>query len=79
MACGLAAVVAGAVIGEAEGGKLTGYSKAGIIAAASTAASMVLAGRLRVAEEVPETSAAVDSLGATPALAEAKVSNPCRT
>jgi predicted MFS family arabinose efflux permease len=79
MACGLAAVVAGAVIGEAEGGKLTGYSKAGIIAAASTAVSMVLAGRLRVAEEVPETSAAVDSLGATPALAEAKVSNPCRT
>src|SRR5262249_37288763 len=40
LACGLAAVVAGVVIGEAEGGELTGYALAGIIAAGSTAVSM---------------------------------------
>jgi predicted MFS family arabinose efflux permease len=62
MACGLAAVVAGAVVSEARGGALTGYAAAGLIAAGSTAVSMVLAGRLRAAEELPETSAAVDPL-----------------
>jgi predicted MFS family arabinose efflux permease len=71
MAIGLAAVVAGAVIGEAEGGELTGYSVAGLIAAVSTGISMLLAGRLRVAEEITESSIAVDSPEDSPALAPA--------
>jgi predicted MFS family arabinose efflux permease len=61
MAIGLASVVAGVVIGESEGGALTGYSLAGLIAATSTGVSMLLAGRLRVAQEIPESSLAVDS------------------
>jgi predicted MFS family arabinose efflux permease len=69
LACGLAAVVAGAVIGEAEGGELTGYSLAGIIAAGSTAVSMVLAGQLRRAEEVAEASDAALTLEDSPELA----------
>jgi predicted MFS family arabinose efflux permease len=71
MAIGLAAVVAGAVIGEAEGGELTGYPAAGLIAAVSTGISMLLAGRLRVAEEITETSIAVDSAEDSPVLAPA--------
>jgi predicted MFS family arabinose efflux permease len=66
MACGLASVVAGFVVGEARNGALTGYAAAGLIAAGSTAISMVLAGRLRVAEEVAETSVAVDPLEGVP-------------
>src|SRR5437899_8468670 len=61
MAIGLAAVIAGAVIGEAESGELTGYPIVGLIAAVSTGISMLLAGRLRVAHEIAETSMAVDS------------------
>jgi predicted MFS family arabinose efflux permease len=61
MAIGLASVVAGVVIGESEGGALTGYSIAGLIAATSTGVSMLLAGRLRVAEEIAESALAVDS------------------
>lgn len=71
MAIGLAAVVAGVVIGEAKDGALTGYSLAGVIAAASTGISMLLAGRLRVAEEVAESSVAVDSPEDSPVLAPA--------
>jgi predicted MFS family arabinose efflux permease len=52
MACGLAAMVAGKVIGEGPGGELTGYPVAGLIAAGSTAISMVLAARLQPAAQV---------------------------
>jgi hypothetical protein len=71
MAIGLASVIAGAVIGEAESGQLTGYSTAGIIAATSTGISILLAGRLRVAEEIAESSIAVDSPEESPVLAPA--------
>lgn len=69
MAIGLAAVIAGAVVGEAENGQLTGYSTAGLIAAASTGVSILLVGRLRVANEVAESSVAVDSPDESPVLA----------
>lgn len=65
MAMGLAAVVAGALIGEAQSGEITGYAAAGLIAACSAAMSMFLAGRLRVAEEIAEAAVAVDSLEQT--------------
>src|SRR4029077_4665652 len=52
MAIGLAAVVAGAVIGEAKRGELTGYSAAGVIAAVSTGISMLLAGPLPRRQEM---------------------------
>jgi predicted MFS family arabinose efflux permease len=71
MAIGLAAVVAGVVVGEAEGGEITGYSTAGIIAAASTGISMLLVGRLRIARESAEPTIAVDSAEDLPALAGA--------
>jgi predicted MFS family arabinose efflux permease len=65
MACGLAAVIAGAVVGERDGGRLTGYPVAGMIAAGCTVFSMLLAGRLRVAGEIPATAAAVDPVCAS--------------
>jgi predicted MFS family arabinose efflux permease len=68
MAMALAAVIAGAVVGETEEGKITGYPTAGLIAAVSTGISMLLAGRLRVAQEVAESSVAVDSPEDSPAL-----------
>src|SRR5262249_1192924 len=55
MAIGLAAVIAGAVVGEAEGGDITGYSTAGLIAAVSTGVSMLLVSRLRIAREIAQT------------------------
>jgi predicted MFS family arabinose efflux permease len=73
MACGLASVIAGAVIDESPDGKLTGYSLAGLIAAGSTVVSIVLAGRLRAAEEKPDTAAAVDANGKVPVLVGAVV------
>jgi predicted MFS family arabinose efflux permease len=73
MSIGLAAVIAGAVIGEAPSGELTGYATAGLIAASSTGISMLLAGRLRVAEEIAETSIAVDTPDDSPVLAESPV------
>jgi predicted MFS family arabinose efflux permease len=69
MAIGLAALVAGVVVGEARTGEITGYAVAGLIAALSTAISMLLAGRLRVAEEIAEASVAVDSPEDSPVLA----------
>jgi len=66
MACGLAAVVAGLVVGEGPGGKLTGYTTAGIIAALCTLVSMVLAGRLRPAEELFETPVEDNVVSAVP-------------
>jgi predicted MFS family arabinose efflux permease len=70
MAIGLAAVGAGAVIGEAKSGELTGYSVAGLIAAVSTGISILLAGGLRLAQETAETSLAVDSPDDSPVLAQ---------
>lgn len=70
MAIGLAALIAGKVIKESEGGELTGYPIAGMIAAASTAISMVLAAHLRVAAEMPEAAVAVDALSDGPMLKE---------
>jgi predicted MFS family arabinose efflux permease len=70
MAIGLASVIAGVVIGESESGTLTGYSIAGLIAATSTGVSMLLAGRLRVAEEVAESAQAVDSPDAQECVAQ---------
>ena len=64
------ATEAGAVIGEAESGELTGYRAAGLIAAISTGISMFLAGGLRVAQESAETSMAVDSPDESPVLAQ---------
>jgi predicted MFS family arabinose efflux permease len=61
MAMFVATQVAGAVIGEGEGGKLTGYPVAGLFAAVSTAVSMVVGGRLRVAEEISRSPAEVQS------------------
>ena len=52
-----AAVVAGAVVGEAEGGAITGYATAGLIAAVATGFSMLLVGRLRMAQESAATAA----------------------
>jgi DHA1 family inner membrane transport protein len=69
MAIGLAAVVAGIVVGETQSGEITGYRAAGLIAAFSTGISMLLAGRLRVAEEIAEASVAVDSPEDSPLLA----------
>jgi predicted MFS family arabinose efflux permease len=74
MAIGLAAVVAGIVVGEGENGAITGYWIAGVIAAASTGVSMLLAGRLRVAEEIADASIAVDSPDDSPVLAGAVAS-----
>jgi predicted MFS family arabinose efflux permease len=67
MSCGLASVVAGAVIGEDEAGGLTGYSLAGLIAVASTAVSMVLAGWLQTPAEEALSARGPD--GAVPELA----------
>jgi predicted MFS family arabinose efflux permease len=58
MACGLAAVVAGAVVGETSDGKLTGYALAGVIAAVATAVSIILASGLRPADETASLEAA---------------------
>jgi predicted MFS family arabinose efflux permease len=71
MAIGLAAVIAGAVVGEAQSGAITGYAVAGVIAAVSTGISMLLAGRLRVAEEIADAAVAVDSPEDSPLLATA--------
>jgi predicted MFS family arabinose efflux permease len=60
-AIGLAAVIAGAIVGETESGEITGYATVGIIAAASTGVSMILVGGLRKAREIAEPSLTVDS------------------
>jgi predicted MFS family arabinose efflux permease len=69
VAIGLAAVIAGAVVGETESGEITGYSAAGIIAAVSTGISMLLVGWLRTAREIPEASVADDSRENSPVFA----------
>jgi predicted MFS family arabinose efflux permease len=62
MACFVAAEVAGAVVGESDGGAITGYGVAGLIAAVCTAVSLLLGGRLTPAQEVEEAAKAVDQL-----------------
>jgi predicted MFS family arabinose efflux permease len=73
MACGLSAVLAGLVIGEGEGRALTGYPLAGLIAAGATMVSIVLAGRLRLAEEAPAAPAEVEARGDAPGHARDQV------
>jgi predicted MFS family arabinose efflux permease len=73
MTIGLAAVVAGQIVGKGPDGRLTGYASAGIIAAVCTGASMVLASHLRVPEEVPETSLAIDALDEAPRITAARI------
>lgn len=75
MGIGLAAVVAGIVVGEGVNGEITGYPAAGMIAACSTGLSMLLAGRLRVVEEIAQASVAVDSPDASPVFGGAMVSD----
>jgi predicted MFS family arabinose efflux permease len=75
-AIGLAAVIAGAVVGEADDGTITGYATAGLIAAASTGVSMLLVGRLRIASEVAATAVAVDTPEESPALVGTEAAEP---
>lgn len=51
MSCGLASVVAGLVVDAGPDQHITGYATAGLIAAGCTLISMVLAARIRPAEE----------------------------
>jgi predicted MFS family arabinose efflux permease len=76
MAIGLAAVVAGVVVGEAEDGRITGYPTAGLIAAVSTGISMLLAGRLSVAQAAAETLVAVDPPEGSTERAGARAAEP---
>ena len=73
MTIGLAAMVAGQIVGKGDDGRLTGYAAAGVIAAVCTAASMLLASHLRVPEEVSETSLAVDALDEEPMISAARI------
>jgi predicted MFS family arabinose efflux permease len=50
LACGLAALAAGALLHQQGDGKLTGYPTVGLLAACATVLSVLLAGRLRPAE-----------------------------
>jgi predicted MFS family arabinose efflux permease len=52
-AMGVAALVAGLMVDQAPDGRLTGYGTVGLVAAAFTTASVVIAGRLRVAAHQP--------------------------
>jgi predicted MFS family arabinose efflux permease len=49
LASGAAAALGGALLGQADGGALTGFPLLGLLACAATLASLVLAGRLRPA------------------------------
>ena len=73
MAIGLAAVVAGSVVGEAEGGVITGYPTVGFIAAVSTGMSMLLVGRLRIAREIAESSVVDEARENLPEFVESEV------
>jgi predicted MFS family arabinose efflux permease len=70
LACGLAAVVAGALIGQGEDGSLTGYGMVGLLGVAATLLSMALAGRLHPAEteaEGEDIAAEADAAAPLPA------------
>jgi predicted MFS family arabinose efflux permease len=61
-ALGLAALLAGAIVGQAdESAPLTGFTTVGLLGAAMMLLSAVLAGTLRPADEGPEAAIAVDS------------------
>jgi predicted MFS family arabinose efflux permease len=63
-ALGLAALVAGAILGQADRtAPLTGFTTVGILGAAIMLLSAVLAGTLRPADEGPEAAIAVDEPG----------------
>jgi predicted MFS family arabinose efflux permease len=63
-ALGLAALVAGAILRQAdETAPLTGFPTVGLLGAAMMLASVVLAGTLRPADEGPEAAIAVDDVG----------------
>jgi predicted MFS family arabinose efflux permease len=49
MTMGLASVLSGALLGEADDGRLTGFPLAGVLAMTAVLASVLLAGRLRPA------------------------------
>jgi predicted MFS family arabinose efflux permease len=68
MACGLAALAAGSILGQGADGSLTGYPTVGVLAVVATLLSVVLAGRLRRADQGAD---AVDVLDE----AEASASN----
>jgi predicted MFS family arabinose efflux permease len=70
LSIGLATLLAGAVIREGDQGELTGYAIAGYIAAGSTAISMLLACRLRPAEELAKEPAAAETASILPAVPE---------
>jgi len=67
MSSGAAALLAGLVVGEDGGGRLTGYAHAGWIAVAATAISIVLAQRLRPFTGVAAPAAAGPAPAAEPA------------
>jgi predicted MFS family arabinose efflux permease len=71
-ALALAALLAGAILGQADGSApLTGFTTVGILGAVIMLVSAVLAGTLRPADEGPEAAIAVDSAdGPTPEAAE---------
>ena len=59
---GLAAILAGAILGQADrAAPLTGFTTVGLLAAVIMLVSVVLAGTLRPADEGPEAAMAVDS------------------
>jgi predicted MFS family arabinose efflux permease len=61
-ALGLAALLAGAILGQANGSApLTGFTTVGLLGASIMLVSAVLAGTLRPADEGPEAAIAVDS------------------
>jgi predicted MFS family arabinose efflux permease len=63
-ALALAALVAGAILGQANtSAPLTGFPTVGLLGAAMMLASVVLAGTLRPADEGPEAARAVDAVG----------------
>jgi MFS family permease len=66
---GLASLVAGALIGQTDDGKLPGYPLVGLIAAGSTLLSLVLAGFLRSAE-IAATTVVVEAHRSDSASAE---------
>jgi predicted MFS family arabinose efflux permease len=56
-AMGLAALVSGMLVGTADDGRLIGYGTVGLLAAAFTVVSVLVAGRLRVVPDQAATSA----------------------
>jgi predicted MFS family arabinose efflux permease len=63
MACGLAALAAGSILGTGEHGILTGYPTVGVLAVAATLLSVFLAGRLRRADDGVEAADLLDAMG----------------